>query len=105
MSNIEIYSKFFDSANILQVEAGTNCPQGGDTGHGGRTLLRLSDQGGTNIRIKVDGQEVKINDSIEIVLGGDTEHYTFVQSLEFALKVYKEQYHRNKSQKTNENVE
>ena len=29
------------SANILTVRVGTNCPQGGDSGHGGKTVLSL----------------------------------------------------------------
>jgi len=91
----------FPAANVLQVEAGTNCPQGGDSGHGGRTLFRLTDQGGTDIRVKVDGNPIKIYDSIEIVLGGDCEHFTFVEALEFALKTYKVQFAMNsKSSKT-----
>jgi len=105
MPNIEVHTDEFTSANILQVEAGTNCPQGGDCGHGGRTLLRLIDQGGTNIRVKIDGQEIRINDSIEIVLGGDCEHHTFVAALEFALKTYKQQYAAVQSQSKSEHFE
>ncbi len=105
MPNIEIHSEEFTSANIIQAEVGTNCPQGGDSGHGGRTILRLIDQGGTDIRVKVDGQEIRINDSIEIVLGGDCEHHTFIGALEFALKIYKQQYSVNQSQTKSEHVD
>ena len=41
MSNVSIKSKVITSANILQVSAGTNCPQGGDAGHGGRTYFKI----------------------------------------------------------------
>jgi hypothetical protein len=34
----------FFGANCLRVTVGTNCPQGGDSGHGGRTVLILEDQ-------------------------------------------------------------
>jgi hypothetical protein len=105
MPNIDIYSEEFTSANILQAEAGTNCPQGGDSGHGGRTILRLIDQGGTDIRVKVDGQQIRINDSIEIALGGDCEHHTFVEALEFAIKTYKQQYCANQLKPKSEHVE
>lgn len=105
MPNIKIHSKEFISANILEVEAGTNCPQGGDTGHGGRTLFRLIDQASTDIRVKVDGHDIPINDSLEIVLGGDCEHDTFVQALEFALNTYKQQFASNISQTKLEHVD
>jgi hypothetical protein len=79
------------SANILRVEAGTNCPQGGDAGHGGRTYFSLRDLGGTAWQVRVrssDGQTRVIEQpvSIEIVLAGDTEHETFTAGLEFALE-------------------
>ena len=105
MPNIEINMEVFDSANVLQVEAGTNCPQGGDTGHGGRTLFRLTDQGGTDIRVKVDGRQIDIKNSIEIVLGGDCEHTTFIEALEFALKTYKEQFATNSQSSKAEHVD
>jgi len=104
MPNLEIHSMEFTSANILQIDVGTNCPQGGDSGHGGRTLLRLTDLGGTDIRVEVDGIEIPITKSIEIVLGGDCEHQTFIEAIEFALKIYRQQYAINQSRSKSEHV-
>ena len=87
MTKLTIHSKEISSANILLVEAGTNCPQGGDSGHGGRTVLRLSDLGGTAMQCRVnDGTLIDAN-KIEIVLSGDTECVTFTEALEFAASV------------------
>ena len=87
MPNITIHSKEITSANILQVQAGTNCPQGGDAGHGGRTVLRLIDCAGTAMQCRVNDGELVDASKIEIVLAGDTEKDTFTQALEFALAV------------------
>lgn len=105
MSNIELYKKEIASANILDVVAGTNCPQGGDSGHGGRTVFRLINQGGTDIRIKVDGKGIMINDSVEIVLGGDCECNTFIEALEFAINVYKSKLNINANYYKSEVIE
>ncbi|BAL01667.1 hypothetical protein OBV_44680 [Oscillibacter valericigenes Sjm18-20] len=76
----------FLNANVLQVEVGTTGYCGGDFGHGGRTFFKIKDKGGT--ALFVNGKEVE---EVEIALGGDAELSTFIQSLEFALKVLKEQ--------------
>jgi hypothetical protein len=41
-TEITTYTRDVVSANILEVEAGTNGYQGGDTGHGSRTYFRIS---------------------------------------------------------------
>lgn len=76
----------FLNANVLQVEVGTTGYCGGDYGHGGRTFFKIKDEGGT--ALYVNGEEAG---EVEIVLGGDAELTTFIQSLEFALEVLKEQ--------------
>ncbi len=70
----------FSSANTLRVTAGTNCLKGGDSGHGGRTILILDGSGNTDIHFSVNGDRVKV------VLGGDTECETLIDGLEFAAK-------------------
>lgn len=72
-------------ANILEVEVGTNGPHGGDTGNGGRSYFRLTDLGGTDMTVSTNER----GDSVEIELGGDAELYTFIQALEFAVKILK----------------
>lgn len=89
------------NCNILEVEAGTNGYHGGDSGHGGRALLRLSDAASTDMRCYIAGeiegyyQSYEVNfshvDSVEIVVGGDAEIETLIESLEFVVKTLKEQ--------------
>jgi hypothetical protein len=51
-TEIPTYTREIVSANVLEAEAGTNGYQGGDTGHGSRTYFRISDEGGTDIRVR-----------------------------------------------------
>ena len=100
MPNIEIASEEFMSANILKVSAGTNTPKGGDTGAGGRTYIKLKDEASTDLRVRVKGRldgdyYFDDVDEIELILGGDTEANTFIDSLEFALKTLKRQQEAN----------
>jgi hypothetical protein len=48
-TEITTYTREVISCNILQVEAGTNGYQGGDSGHGGRTYFRIKDEGSARI--------------------------------------------------------
>ncbi len=87
MPRIPVGTNTFENANILTVTAGTNCPAGGDSGHGGRTLLRIVNDASTDISVRIDGGELQQVDSVEIILGGDTECETFTQALEYAVSV------------------
>ena len=88
------------SANILKVEVGTTGYKGGDSGHGGRTYLRIKDDGCTDMRCRVKGESdfdengnrmqgysTDNANQIEIVLGGDCELDTFTTALRFAADV------------------
>jgi len=75
------------SANILEVEAGTTGFKGGDTGHGGRTYLRIKDLAGTDINVNVVTNKFGYTDELEITLGGDTELATFIEALKWAAGV------------------
>lgn len=88
--DVETWKAEFWNANILEAEVGTTGFKGGDTGHGGRTYFRLKDLGSTDIIARCS------EDEVEIEFGGDAELQTFVQSLEFALKVLKDQIEENK---------
>ena len=89
------------NCNILEVETGTNGYHGGDTGHGGRALVRLSDAASTDMRCLISGEiagysqtyEIYFShvDSVEIVVGGDAEIETLIDSLGFIVKNLKEQ--------------
>ncbi len=83
-----IFRKELNNANILEVVAGTTGYQGGDSGHGCRTFIRIRNLGGTDIRIDKVGKEYS-DEGVEIVLGGDTELYTIIDGLEFIINVLK----------------
>lgn len=95
MPRIRIAEKEICSANLLKVQVGTNCPQGGDAGHGGRTLIRLVDQGGTAMQVRVDKTPSRDVGSVEILFGGDSECGTLIEALQFALDTLKSQVRSN----------
>ncbi len=88
--DVETWEREIIDANILSVEAGTNGYQGGDTGHGGRTYIRISDEGGTDISAKVLKDRYGGTTGIEIALGGDAELSTMIEALKFITKVLEE---------------
>jgi hypothetical protein len=74
----------FTHAALFEVEVGTTGLRGGDSGHGGRTYLRLKDNGDTDIRISQREGEVTL------VFGGDAELENLIAGLQFALDVLKD---------------
>lgn len=82
---ITTYTREIYSANVLEVEAGTNGFQGGDSGHGGRTYIRIEDMGSTDIRVNPLGRDG--NGGFELFLGGDCELETMIRALKFITKV------------------
>lgn len=105
LSKVNIHIQTVTSANILSVAVGTNCPMGGDAGHGGRTVLRLSNEAGTDMRCCIDDGPLRPVQKIEIVLSGDTECETFIQALEFALVVLRTKSILAFHSSTEENIE
>lgn len=73
------------SANILEVEAGTNGYHGGDSGHGSRTYFRIEDLGGSDITCKPLGHYA--DEGLEVCLGGDCELETIITALKFITNV------------------
>ena len=86
---IRVHEKEISGCNVLHVQVGTNCPQGGDTGHGGRTIFGLTDLASTDMRLAVNGGSWQQVRSFSVVLGGDSEHDTLVEALEYALTILK----------------
>lgn len=89
-------------AAVMRVQAGTNCPQGGNHGEGGRTLFRLDDLGSTAIGVRVafdNGRSIDYDlhtvQSVSIMLGGDSEARMLVAALEFALHTLRLQLERH----------
>lgn len=87
---ITTWKREITNANILEVEVGSTGFQGGDTGHGGRTYFRIMDGGSTDIRVTPLRDKYDCC-GVEITLGGDTELETFIEALEFAVKVLKKE--------------
>lgn len=73
----------FTSANILEAEVATTGYCGGDSGHGGRTYFKLKDLSSTDIDIRSSDDEYGCK-SVEMMLGGDCELETFIESLRWA---------------------
>lgn len=95
--NVTVHGHTAVSCNILEVQVGTNCPQGGDSGHGGRTVLRLINHASTTWNLRVQaGYSDKLSAPIEVqrvdlLFAGDTECDTLVECLEFALRTLRAQ--------------
>lgn len=94
---IETYKTSWCTCNELSVEVGTTGYEGGDTGHGGRTYMRITDESCTDMRcrIRANGKEYAFDtacgvDQIEIIFGGDCEMETFFEAVQFATKVLSE---------------
>lgn len=88
---LETWKAEIVSANMLDIEVGTTGYCGGDTGHGGRTYFRIENIASTDMKAKVITDNYGDTKEVIIEIGGDTELDTFIQSLEFALQVLKEQ--------------
>jgi hypothetical protein len=89
------WREIFD-ANIFEIEVGTNGYQGGDSGHGSRTYFRVKDICSSDINVKTLTDKFGDTTGVEVLLGGDSELRTFIEALEFALKVLKEESEHNK---------
>lgn len=88
---VETWIAEITSANILEVEVGTNGLQGGDTGHGCRTYFSIKDLGSTDISASLIKDKSGDTEGFAVELGGDCELETFIEALKFAVKVLEEQ--------------
>ena len=84
---IETRKDYCGDICTLEVEVGTNGYQGGDTGHGSRTYLRIQNDDCADI----EGCEADKGRGFEVTLGGDGELTAFIDALEFAINTLKEQ--------------
>lgn len=82
---IKVKEKEISCCNIIRVAAGTTGMMGGDTGHGGRTVIEIEDLGSTDI--ECEWQDRKLT----MVLGGDSELITIIQALEFITTTLKKE--------------
>lgn len=82
-------------ANIITVKVGTTGYKGGDTGHGGRTVLELKNEASTDMRVSVNGGELQYAEKVTLVFGGDSELDTLKEALLFAYEALEEMTHGN----------
>lgn len=82
---VPVLQEVFASCNSLRARAGTTGYRGGDSGHGGRTVILLRDEGGTDLSCEVDGRGLLPAKEIRIVVGGDSELRTVLDALRFIL--------------------
>lgn len=83
---IPTYKREIVSANILEVEAGTNGYQGGESGHGSRTYFRIKDLASTDMNVHVTRDQFGC-EGFEVTLGGDCELETIITALKFITQV------------------
>ena len=83
---IPTFQREIISANMLEVEAGTNGYRGGDAGHGSRTYLRIKNLTSTDMDVQVTRDKYEF-ESFEVMLGGDCELETIITALKFITKV------------------
>lgn len=67
----------FTDACLLEVEVGTNGFHGGDSGRGGKTIIRIKDIGGTDMEVTTTEGEVTL------IFGGDGELRNIKKALRF----------------------
>lgn len=87
------------SANILKFVYGTNCPCGGDAGHGGKTILKIEDGCSTCWDVFVNGHKIENPETLTIILYGDCENETFREGMQKALDFYNKRYLKNTEKK------
>lgn len=83
---MKTYTKEFALANIIQLTVGTNCPQGGDSGHGGRTTFEIKDLSSTDWDIKCETDQYGCK-SLKVEFRGDHEAYNLLYALKYAAEV------------------
>ncbi len=83
---IELVQEKFVSANIIRAGAGTTGYKGGDAGYGGRTIFTLKDESSTDLRCEINGHMIDDVTEVKIIVGGDAELTTLIQSLKFIVQ-------------------
>jgi hypothetical protein len=92
VTDIRLLAHEYCSFNIMTVRVGTNCPRGGDSGHGGRTIIEFEDLSSTDMSVTLNGEEQSLmGNKIRLVFGGDCECDGLIECLEFAAKALKAQ--------------
>ena len=80
----EIAEKEIPNCNILNVKVGTTGYCGGDSGHGGRSFIEITDESSTDWKANLQYDVFGDVHSIRIDLAGDSELETIIEALRFA---------------------
>ena len=83
---VETKGKLIESFNIMTAEVGTTGYCGGDSGHGGRTYIKIKNEMGDFSVFSSGDADSK---EVELLIGGDSELATTIECLEFILKELK----------------
>jgi|TARA_B100000315_G_C14575227_1_gene587598 hypothetical protein len=81
-----MYVKEIGCCSVLEVSVGTTGYCGGDSGHGGRTYIEITEICNTDIECYWNNTHKKLT----INLGGDSELDTIIEVLDFILRKLKE---------------
>lgn len=94
-AEIQTFTYTLSGLHIQSITVGTTGTMGGDSGHGGRTYLKIENHGSTDLKIR-DPESGLFEEasSVEIRLGGDAELNSTIALLEYAVKVLKSQTER-----------
>jgi len=81
------YRTTIESANLLGIEVSTTGHMGGDAGHGGKTEIKIIDEGGTCCEF----ESYKENgcNGLKMIFQGDSELDTITEAMEFIVKILK----------------
>ena len=97
MIKLKVERKVIEAYGRLEVTVGTNCPQGGDAGNGGRTLLQFC---GSSMQVKFGDDKYIDIENVAILVGGDSECETLLEALQFATEKLEHQLQYNRSKDT-----
>ena len=75
--------KEITNCNCLTVRCGTNCDMGGDSGHGGKTVIEIENDASTDWKIETKKDLGGTLEKFRLTLGGDTECDTIIEALDF----------------------
>lgn len=89
MYSIKRWVKHVTGFCLVDIAAGTNCPQGGDAGHGGRTFLEVHQECGyVDVEVWINGKCERFYGAsgFRVMVAGDDECRWFARALSFGLE-------------------
>jgi hypothetical protein len=85
--DVPVNAREVGCGDMFYVTVGTTGPKGGDSGHGGRTILKLDAGTSCDFRMRLNDEDPWIHgDGISLLVGGDMEMDAFLEALRFAVR-------------------